>query len=83
MVEWASAIDYAQAVGLPVKTIRRFCRRGVLPHFQVGRIYKVNVVEADKVLAEMATAKPVTYIGFQESLREFQREVKAKCGGNM
>lgn len=38
MAEWASAIDYAQAV---------------------------------------------TYIGFQESLREFQREVKAKCGGNM
>ena len=75
-MEWANAKDYAELAGMPVKTIRRMCRSGVLPHIQVGRVYKVNVGQADAVLTSMASEKRPAYTDFRSALNEMKRRLK-------
>lgn len=46
------AKEYAQSRGWPLKTIRRLCKEGILANKQIGRVYFINVDEADKYFQE-------------------------------
>lgn len=34
--KWMTAKEYAETHGLPVSTIRRYCRAGEIPCFRIG-----------------------------------------------
>lgn len=77
---WATAKEYAAIAGMPLKTVRRMCRSGVLPHVPVGRRYQINVEQADKVLEKMAAdVRPVCGTSFRDAVQEVKRRLKAKC----
>lgn len=45
--------DYSTHVGLPIRTLRRWCRSGVVPAIQVGRTYYLDPDKADQAIADM------------------------------
>ena len=51
-MELSSLKNYAAVCGLPVRTLRRFCQKGILPALRVGRVYYVDTQAADQALRE-------------------------------
>lgn len=48
--KWMTAKEYAEAHGLPVSTIRRYCRAGEIPCFRIGLRYMFDPLDMDAFL---------------------------------
>ena len=73
---YMNAKTYAESTGLPVETIRRFCRTGVLPNIRCGRVYMVDTEAATGVIREMAGAVKPKYTSFGAGIEELRKKVK-------
>lgn len=49
--------EYAEHSGLPFYTVRRYCRECLLPHLQLGRVYKIDADRADAILLDIMASK--------------------------
>lgn len=47
---WMTAKEYAETHGLPVSTIRRYCRAGEIPCFRIGQRFMFNPKDMDDFL---------------------------------
>ena len=47
---WMTAKEYAETHGLPVSTIRRYCRAGEIPCFRIGLRYMFDPLDMDAFL---------------------------------
>lgn len=47
---WMTAKEYAETRGLPVSTIRRYCRAGEIPCFRIGLRYMFDPLDMDAFL---------------------------------
>ena len=47
---WMTAKEYAETRGLPVSTIRRYCRAGEIPCFRIGLRFMFNPKDMDAFL---------------------------------
>jgi len=74
-----SAKEFSQRTGFPLRLIRRMCRTGLLPHWQVGRVYLLDEVKALQTM-EMYKAVPV-YEPKPERIRQ-KRGGTASLPGN-
>ena len=48
--KWMTAKEYAETHGLPVSTIRRYCRAGEIPRFRIGQRFMFNPTDMDAFL---------------------------------
>lgn len=48
--KWMTAKEYAETHGLPVSTIRRYCRAGEIPCFRIGQRFMFNPKGMDAFL---------------------------------
>ena len=48
--KWTTAKEYAETHGLPVSTIRRYCRAGEIPCFRIGLRYMFDPLDMDAFL---------------------------------
>lgn len=48
--KWMTAKEYAETHGLPVSTIRRYCRAGEIPCFRIGLRYMFDPLDMDAFL---------------------------------
>ena len=48
--KWMTAKEYAETHGLPVSTIRRYCRAGEIPCFRIGQRFMFNPTDMDAFL---------------------------------
>ena len=48
--KWVTAKEYAETHGLPVSTIRRYCRAGEIPCFRIGLRYMFDPLDMDDFL---------------------------------
>lgn len=48
--KWVTAKEYAETHGLPVSTIRRYCRAGEIPCFRIGLRYMFDPLDMDAFL---------------------------------
>lgn len=48
--KWMTAKEYAETRGLPVSTIRRYCRAGEIPCFRIGLRYMFDPKDMDAFL---------------------------------
>ena len=48
--KWMTAKEYAETRGLPVSTIRRYCRVGEIPCFRIGLRYMFDPLDMDAFL---------------------------------
>ena len=48
--KWMTAKEYAETRGLPVSTIRRYCRAGEIPCFRIGKRFMFNPTDMDAFL---------------------------------
>ena len=48
--KWMTAKEYAETRGLPVSTIRRYCRAGEIPCFRIGLRYMFDPLDMDAFL---------------------------------
>ena len=48
--KWTTAKEYAETHGLPVSTIRRYCRAGEIPCFRIGLRYMFDPLDMDDFL---------------------------------
>lgn len=48
--KWMTAKEYAENHGLPVSTIRRYCRAGEIPCFRIGLRYMFDPLDMDAFL---------------------------------
>lgn len=48
--KWMTAKEYAEVHGLPVSTIRRYCRAGEIPCFRIGQRFMFNPKDMDAFL---------------------------------
>lgn len=53
MMELMTCNEYATSRGLPVVTVRGYCRNGIVPHLRLGKVYKLDPQLADEALAEV------------------------------
>lgn len=56
-MELIACTDYAHSRGLPLATIRRYCRNGTIPCLTVGRAYMIAPEIADKALTDLMHEK--------------------------
>nr|DAQ64820.1 MAG TPA: helix-turn-helix domain protein [Caudoviricetes sp.] len=48
--KWMTAKEYAETHGLPVSTIRRYCRAGEIPCLRIGQRFMFNPTDMDAFL---------------------------------
>lgn len=48
--KWMTAKEYAETHGLPVSTIRRYCRAGEIPCFRIGQRFMFSPTDMDAFL---------------------------------
>lgn len=48
--KWMTAKEYAETHGLPVSTIRRYCRAGEIPCFRIGQRFMFDPLDMDAFL---------------------------------
>lgn len=51
---YTTTSSYACRSGIPLGTVRRYCRDRLIPRIKIGSRYYVDVAGADKALAEIA-----------------------------
>lgn len=76
---YMNAKNYAMSSGLPVDTVRRFCRDGTLPCLRAGRVYLINTEQAAKVLEEMSAPRP-HFTDFQQGIKELMKLTRERRG---
>lgn len=76
---YMNAKSYAEFLGLPVDTVRRFCREGTLPCLKAGRVYLINTEQAAKVLEEMSAPRP-HFTDFQQGIDELMKLTRERRG---
>lgn len=76
---YMNAKTYAITCGLPVDTVRRFCRDGTLPYLKAGRVYLINTEQAAKVLEEMSAPRP-HFTDFQQGINELMKLTRERRG---
>lgn len=76
---YMNAKNYAMSSGLPVDTVRRFCRDGTLPCLKAGRVYLINTEQAAKVLEEMSAPRP-HFTDFQQGINELMKLTRERRG---
>lgn len=76
---YMNAKVYARTCGLPVETVRRFCRDGALPCLRAGRVYLINTEQATKVLEKMSAPRP-HFTDFQQGINELMKLTRERRG---
>ena len=72
---WVDAKTYARQVGLPVETIRRFCRMGLIPNFQIGRKYQFRPKDANRVIKELKDSKQPSFTSMIEGAEMLRKRL--------
>ena len=79
--KWVNAKQYAEANGLPVDTIRQYCRAGRIRHFKIGQRYMFDPKDMDEFLEQQANDglhyTPGTY---REALKARRDRIQAPIG---
>lgn len=82
-----NAKEYAAQRNYPLATIRRLCREKIIPNFTVGRVYKIDVQQADEYFSKKmmnASSNINTQIvkrnknnskSYLERLKDLQKEI--------
>lgn len=52
-MELVTCEEYAKSRGLPVVTVRGYCRNGIIPHLRIGRAYKLDPPLVDEALSKV------------------------------
>lgn len=73
--KWMTAKEYAETRGLPVSTIRRYCRAGEIPCFRIGLRYMFDPLDMDAFLEWKARE------GLKDRPGTFLEAVKKAKGG--
>ena len=69
--KWMTAKEYAETHGLPVSTIRRYCRAGEIPCFRIGQRFMFNPKDMDAFLEWKARERPKDSTGtFLEAVKK-------------
>lgn len=45
--------EYAKSRGLPLETVRGYCRNGIVPHLRIGKTYRLDPPLVDEALAQV------------------------------
>lgn len=52
-MELVTCEEYASSRGLPVVTVRRYCREGIVPYLRIGKAYRLDPPLVDEALAQV------------------------------
>lgn len=45
--------EYAKSRGLPLDTVRGYCRKGIVPHLRIGKTYRLDPPLVDEALSQV------------------------------